>query len=95
MTIISNTMANHQAFPEFFHENYNSHMFLMEDDDGSYSLYPPNQCDWFYKLTELSNGKWLVNGFKDDVFDCFGPQETTNTYTLVDDRWQLDGKSTD
>jgi hypothetical protein len=74
-------------FPEFFKDTFNPHMFLINHDDDNFTLYPPNQCDWFFIITKVAPNTWIVSGTKDDIFSFSGPEECEYTYTLVDGKW--------
>ncbi len=56
-------------FPEWYHEQGNSYMFLHEISPTVYNIMPPSQRDWFYTLTKLEEKKWLLEGVKDDPFE--------------------------
>lgn len=45
-------------------------------------MYPPNQCDWSFKLTKISDTRWHVFGTRDMAM--FWP-----TYEM-DDFWERD-----
>jgi hypothetical protein len=68
-------------------------MFMLSNEDDKYSLYPPNQLDWFYTLSKISETKWNVKGYKDDIFDLAGPQEVDYNYVLVDGHWCMEGST--
>lgn len=68
-----------RPFPEVFLEG-NSHMFLIEKSETEFEMYPPNQCDWVYKLTKISETEWHVTGDKEN-------DHMENTYVYEDEDW--------
>lgn len=71
-----------QSFPEYFHAS-NSHMFMFEDDDGTFHLLPPNQQDWSYTIRKENEDTWVVKGKNDwDTKELIAH--------LVDDYWVLE-----
>jgi hypothetical protein len=72
-------------FPTLFASWY-SHMFLFKNSEDEYELCPPNQCDWFFKLTKIASKTWKVCGFKDDHINIT-PEKMMATYMLIDGEW--------
>ncbi len=87
--------AETMEFPEFFRiQCNNSHMCLVRNSaPGSFSLVPPNQCDWTYELTELSKTRWRVIGRKTDPLAVMVGEEemvVEHNFTLAEGgRWEL------
>jgi len=73
-------------FPNFF-QSFHTHMFLLANDDGSYALCPPNQCDWFFTLKKIDDDMWEVSGYRDDIFSLIGPETTHYFYKRTSDGW--------
>lgn len=67
-------------------QKWNSHMMLIQVDDVTYSLSPPNQCDWFYTFVKLSDTSWKVMGKKNDVINGL-EEEIEYNVELVDGKW--------
>jgi hypothetical protein len=62
-------------------------MFLIELNENQYSLMPPNQCDWMYTLTKITDTLWNVKGTKDDVW-AYSSQDYDQNYRLINGNWQ-------
>ena len=75
-------------FPEYFRDTFNPHMFLLTHNNNTFSLCPPNQCDWFYNITQTAPNTWVVRGNKNDVLSFCGPEECKYTYSLVEGKWR-------
>lgn len=69
----------YENFPEYFFK-INEHMILIEVTDTIYTLVPPNQCDWFYTLTQIDNNTWNVKGLNSCSFFLYF---TINDYNKV------------
>lgn len=57
-----------KSFPEYFHENFYSHMILYRESDKKYTMSPPNQQDWNFKIKKLSDTRWYVKGHKEQDY---------------------------
>lgn len=71
--------TEYDTFPVYFWQCGNTHMTLCKAGEGSYTLTPPNQCDWMYTITRLGNDdRWQVLGTKSDYLeeDAFMYDET-------------------
>ena len=75
------------SFPEEFH-SWHSHMMLIGEDDR-WAMVPPNQLDWFYKLTRVAPERWHIHAsrFADD-----GLEEYEVWYVFQNDEWCLEGQ---
>jgi hypothetical protein len=71
-------------FPTFYWE-FNSHMALIKVNKKVYSLFPPNQLDWFYTLTMIGHDLWNVSGIKDD--HLWGEEKININYRFDGMRW--------
>jgi hypothetical protein len=74
-----------QDFPEYFFK-LNEHMILIQVTDDVYTLVPPNQCDWFYTLSQIDNNTWNVKGAKDDTYH--GSEKCDYNYILENNEWK-------
>jgi hypothetical protein len=75
------------SFPEYFQE-INSHMMLAEDPEtNTFSLFPPNQCDWTYTLKNIKDNIWHVSGFKNDPFSYPEQKQTNFIFELNNNEW--------
>ena len=79
--------AEPQFFPEYFSQGWHSHLFLIEVDNTTYGLYPPNQCDWFYNLKRINDYEWDVSGHKDDTINGIGTELCHYKYYLINNKW--------
>lgn len=72
-------------FPKWFWNAY-QHMYLSEIKENEiYSMYPPNQCDWSFKLTKINEEKWHVYGTRDKFM--FHDWEYDEYFEKTDDGW--------
>lgn len=74
------------SFPQFI-ASFNSHMMVIENPDKSFSLIPPNQCDWMYTLKKITDTKWHLRGTKDDIYYDFEEIEKDYEYDAEEDTW--------
>lgn len=73
-------------FPTFY-QRLNAHMVLIPNDNMTqYQLCPPNQCDWMYTLSKISNTRWRVIGHKEDLFDM--SQDIDYIYENMNGVWK-------
>jgi hypothetical protein len=75
-------------FIDYFQSFY-EHMVMIKTSPSTYSLIPPNQCDWFITIEEKENDMWFVHGIKDDVYSMHGPEEFSSTYVYKGGVWAL------
>jgi hypothetical protein len=73
-------------FPEYFF-SLNEHMILIQVTDDVYTLVPPNQCDWFYTLTQIDNNTWNVKGKKNDTFHELEKRDCN--FIWVENEWKM------
>jgi hypothetical protein len=67
----------------------NSHMFLIKNSSTNYCLFPPNQSDWKYNITELENNIWNVKGVKVDIYSMDMDNEIDHIYKYIDNEWTI------
>ena len=81
-----NYLMDNKNFLEFFCKFY-SHMYLIPlDNENTFALMPPNQMDWNFVLTKLSDNKWKVDATRlEDWGDSV--TEYTSIYKWQDDEW--------
>lgn len=56
------------------------------ENDNAFALVPPNQMDWNFVLTKLSDNEWKVDATRmEDWGDA--TTEYTSVYKWQDDKW--------
>ena len=81
-------MDTKTTFPDFFWSMY-EHMILIQLSETQFELVPPNQSDWFWTLTKVSDTEWKVYGTKDDFYYGDYPQNRSMTYFKAHNEWCL------
>ena len=73
-----------QSFPEYFHENFYSHMILIQISETKYKMEPPNQQDWHFKINKISDTKWHVTGHKEQDYV---PEDYDEIFEFKNNKW--------
>jgi hypothetical protein len=81
-------MESYDNFASYFASMY-SHMTLIEENETKYLLIPPNQMDWHFTLTKLSDDEWEVFALREYDFIFDEPWKYTITYTKVNNNWTV------
>ena len=72
------------SFPTWFWRSFWPHMILIDDDENTSQLVPPNQLDWHITMcyNEIDH-TWVVTGIKND-FMCGEDADFIQTYQVMD-----------
>ena len=57
------TKQTKNSFPEWYYDAFWTHMILIEIDDNTYKLIPPNQMDWHITM-RFRDTSWYIQGIR-------------------------------